>query len=130
MGVIPMSNPVRGVRLATPRRRGTTAIWRVFELSLASGNAVNAMDERIETFLADVLALEGEDENAIRQGVRLALADCEQIFKGQEVHRRVKARPPTRHAAPAWSRKSGDGREHQPQTLKASAERYRRADSR
>ena len=102
MGVIPMSNPVRGVRLATPRRRGTTAIWRVFELSLASGNAVNAMDERIETFLADVLALEGEDENAIRQGVRLALADCEQIFKAQEVHRRVKARPPThatRHGA-------------------------------
>ena len=123
MGVIPMSNPVRGVRLATPRRRGTTAIWRVFELSLASGNAVNAMDERIESFLADVL---GEDENAIRQGVRLALADCEQIFKGQEVHRRVKARPPThatRHAAPAWSRKSGDGREHQPQTLKAMTKR-------
>jgi len=88
---------------------------------LASGNAVTAMDERIESFLADVLALEGEDENAIRQGVRLALAGCEQIFKGQEVHRRVKARPPThatRHAAPAWSRKSGGGREHHRRPLK------------
>ena len=31
------------------------------------------MDERIESFLADVLALEGEDENAIRNGVRVAL---------------------------------------------------------
>ena len=48
------------------------------------------MDERIEAFLADVLALEGEDENAIREGVRVALADCEQIFKAQEVNRRMK----------------------------------------
>ena len=42
------------------------------------------MDERIESFLADVLALEGEDANAICEGVRIALADCEQIFKAQE----------------------------------------------
>ena len=48
------------------------------------------MDERIESFLADVLALEGEDDNAIREGVRIALADCEQIFKAQEVNRRMK----------------------------------------
>ena len=48
------------------------------------------MDERIESFLADVLALEGEDDNAIRDGVRIALADCEQIFKAQEVNRRMK----------------------------------------
>jgi hypothetical protein len=27
------------------------------------------MDERVEAFLADVLALEGEDVNAIREGV-------------------------------------------------------------
>jgi hypothetical protein len=39
------------------------------------------MDKRIESFLADVLALEGEDDNAIRSGVRVALADCEQIFR-------------------------------------------------
>jgi hypothetical protein len=33
------------------------------------------MDDRVEAFLADVLALEGEEANAIRQGVRGALAD-------------------------------------------------------
>jgi hypothetical protein len=48
------------------------------------------MDERVEAFLADVLALEGEDANAIREGVRVALADCEQIFRAQEVNRRMK----------------------------------------
>jgi hypothetical protein len=31
------------------------------ELLLVSGNAVKPMDERIESFLADVLAFEGED---------------------------------------------------------------------
>jgi hypothetical protein len=31
------------------------------------------MDERIEAFLADVLAPEGENDNAIREGVRVAL---------------------------------------------------------
>jgi len=35
------------------------------------------MDERIELFLADVLALEGESPDAIREGVNVALADCE-----------------------------------------------------
>src|SRR4029077_1948461 len=48
------------------------------------------MDERIESFLADVLALEGEDENAIRNGVRVALTDYEQIFRAQEVNKRMK----------------------------------------
>ena len=36
------------------------------------------MDEPIESFLADVLALESENANAIREGVRVALADYEQ----------------------------------------------------
>jgi hypothetical protein len=45
---------------------------------------------RHEAFLADVLALEGENENAIREGVRMALADYEQIFRAQEVTRRMK----------------------------------------
>jgi hypothetical protein len=36
------------------------------------------MDERVEAFLADILALEGEDVNAVREGVRGALADYEQ----------------------------------------------------
>ena len=43
-----------------------------------------------EAFLADVLALEGESVGAIREGVQVALADCEQIFKAQEVNRRMK----------------------------------------
>jgi hypothetical protein len=48
------------------------------------------MDERVEAFLADILALEGEDANAIRQGVRVALADCEQIFRAQEANKRMR----------------------------------------
>ena len=42
------------------------------------------MDQRIEAFLADVLALAGEDLDAVREGVRVALADCEAIFQAQE----------------------------------------------
>jgi hypothetical protein len=48
------------------------------------------IDARIESFLADGLALEGENLDAIREGVRVALADCEQIFRAQEVNRRMK----------------------------------------
>src|SRR6516165_10497147 len=47
-------------------------------------------DARVEAFLADVLALEGESVGAIREGMHVALADCEQIFKAQEVNRRMK----------------------------------------
>ena len=36
------------------------------------------MDQRIEAFLADVLALAGENPDAIREGVRVALADARQ----------------------------------------------------
>ena len=51
---------------------------------------VEPMDARIESFLADVLTLESENTDAIRDGVHVALADCEQIFRAQEVHRRMK----------------------------------------
>jgi hypothetical protein len=47
-------------------------------------------DVRTESFLADVLALEGESPETIREGVNVALADCEQIFKAQEVNKRMK----------------------------------------
>ena len=47
-------------------------------------------DARIVSFLADILALEGETADAIREGVHIALADCEQIFAAQEVNRRMK----------------------------------------
>jgi hypothetical protein len=38
-------------------------------------------DARIEAFLADVLAVEGEKPDAIQDGVHVALADSEQILK-------------------------------------------------
>jgi hypothetical protein len=47
-------------------------------------------DARIEAFLDDVLALEGESLGAMREGVQVAVVDCEQIFKAQEVNRRMK----------------------------------------
>ena len=47
-------------------------------------------DARIEAFLADVLALEGENPEAIRDGVHIALADCGQIYRAQEANRRMK----------------------------------------
>ena len=48
------------------------------------------MDQRIKSFLADVLALAREDPDAIREGVRVALADCEAIFRAQEPNKRMK----------------------------------------
>jgi hypothetical protein len=48
------------------------------------------MDERVESFVADVLAFEGEEANAIREGVRGTLADYEQLFRAQEVNKRMK----------------------------------------
>jgi hypothetical protein len=48
------------------------------------------MDQRIEAFLADVLALAGEDTNAVRAGVRDALADCEAIFRAQQTNKRMR----------------------------------------
>lgn len=47
-------------------------------------------DARVESFLADVLALEGENADTVAEGVHVALADCEQIYKAQEVNRRMK----------------------------------------
>ena len=48
------------------------------------------MDERVQAFLGDVLALEGEDAIAIREGVRGALAYYEQQFRAHEVNKRMK----------------------------------------
>ena len=45
------------------------------------------LDQRIESFLADILALAGEDLDAIARWVRVALADCEEIFRAQETNR-------------------------------------------
>jgi hypothetical protein len=48
------------------------------------------MDQRIESFVADVLALAGEDPDAVREGVRFALADCQAIFRAQEANKRMR----------------------------------------
>jgi hypothetical protein len=42
------------------------------------------MDQRIEAFLGDVLALAGEEADVVRDEARVALADCEAIFRAQE----------------------------------------------
>jgi len=48
------------------------------------------MDQRIESSLADVLALAGEEPEAVRQGVRIALADCEASFRAREENKRMR----------------------------------------
>jgi hypothetical protein len=48
------------------------------------------MDRRIESFLGDVLALAGEDPDAVREGVRVALASCETFFRLQEPKKRMR----------------------------------------
>jgi hypothetical protein len=49
----------------------------------------NPMDQRIESFLTDVLAL-AEEPDAVREGVRVALAKCEAIFRLQEPKMRMR----------------------------------------
>jgi hypothetical protein len=46
------------------------------------------MDQRIESFLGDVLALAGQEQDAIREGVHVALAKCEAIFRVREPNNR------------------------------------------
>ena len=48
------------------------------------------MDDRIEAFLAEVLALEGEELDAIRVGVSVALGEAKTIFRAREDNRRMK----------------------------------------
>ena len=48
------------------------------------------MDQRIESFLGDVLALAGEEPDAVQEGVRFALAKCEAIFRLQERKKRMR----------------------------------------
>ena len=49
-----------------------------------------AMDEHIEEFLRDVLALEGEHSNLVREGVRVLLANYERHFRNAETNKRMK----------------------------------------
>src|SRR5215472_18926606 len=48
------------------------------------------MVDRVEVFLAAVLALEGEEPDAIRAGVRVALGDTETKFRMREGNRRMR----------------------------------------
>ena len=48
------------------------------------------MDQRIESFLGDVLALAGEEPDAVRGGGAGALAKCEAIFRLQEPKKRMR----------------------------------------
>jgi hypothetical protein len=50
------------------------------------------MDERVEAFLKDVLALEGEISNLLRESVRRYLAICEKQFRDDETNKRMKDR--------------------------------------
>jgi hypothetical protein len=55
---------------------------RQFSVIFGLGANGDAHDRRaVEAFLADVLAVEGENPDAIRHGVHVALADSEQILK-------------------------------------------------
>jgi hypothetical protein len=56
------------------------------------------MDQRIESFLTDVLALAGEEPDP----VHVALADCEAIFRAQEPNKHM--RDKAAHASPALCR--------------------------
>jgi hypothetical protein len=46
------------------------------------------MDQRIESFLGDVLALTGEEPDAVREGVRVS--KCEATFRLQEPKKRMR----------------------------------------
>ena len=59
------------------------------------------MDQRIEAFLADVLALAGEDLDAVREGVRVALASCEALFRVREPNNRRALEARTERHRPA-----------------------------
>ena len=48
------------------------------------------MDQRIESFLADVLALAGEEPDVVRYEVRVALGDYAAIFWAQEPNKLMK----------------------------------------
>ena len=55
-----------------------------------TGGGESQMDQRIEPSLGDVLALAGEEPDAVPEGVRRALAKCEAIFRLQEPKKRMR----------------------------------------
>ena len=55
-----------------------------------TGEAGRGMDDRVEAFLRDVLALEGENSIDVRRGVRHRLAGCEKLFRDAEPDEQMK----------------------------------------
>ena len=62
------------------------------------------MDQRIESFLADVLALAGEEPEVIRDEVRVAIGDYEAIFRAQEPNKRMRDKAAHACRALCWAR--------------------------
>jgi hypothetical protein len=48
------------------------------------------MDDRVEAFLREVLALEGKNSIDVRRGVRHHLAECEKLFQDAEADQQMK----------------------------------------
>ena len=85
-------------------------------------------DARVESFLADALALEGENPDAIREGVHVALGDCEEIqsagseqtYEGQGGSRLPCPLPRLNRRGHAASERNGNRR-----AFEVRSERYR-----
>jgi hypothetical protein len=78
------------------------------------------MDDRIEAFLADVLALEGEEPDGIRAGVRVALGASKRSSERRRPIDAWKTRrltPPMLLAVRAWSRKFGGVGQQRPPSI-------------
>jgi hypothetical protein len=66
------------------------SFWRLkMRTGLIRAPSTFCADRRIESFLGDVLALAGEAPDAIHEGVRVAFAECEEIFRAQEPRQRT-----------------------------------------
>ena len=54
-------------------------------------NTEKRVDQRLESFLTDVLALAGVSLEAVREGA-IALLNCEAIFRAQEANKHIRDR--------------------------------------
>jgi hypothetical protein len=83
------SGPARGIQRADRRRRRYDQP-RGCEI-IGQGLAIGVPDgQRIESFLADVLALADEEPDVVRDEVRVALGDYAAIFWAQEPNKLMK----------------------------------------
>ena len=83
------SGPARGI-LERDRRRRRCEQPRDVRLSIRGLATARPMDQRIKSFLADVLALAGEEPDVVRDEVRVALGDYTAIFWAQEPNKLMK----------------------------------------